>query len=609
MAQPDGDAAGRGLVEVAPGIAVLGVPAGVGGPAVELDEDLLALVGGICVLRAAADPASLLPGRGGQLVGALDVAEVAVLQDRLGPALDVVEHLEDQSAVTEPAAGIDGGAKACGRGRAGAHRVGEDANDLVLGGGQVDGQQGIVLRRQAGWAGRPDLRGESGDPVQPHARRRDDPTRGVDGHVHQRSGSAEEAHGGTRPAGEHRHPLALAGRERSGVVDVDPAMDRAEQPRTDPAAYVVRLGAALDELAVRDDSVLVREVGQEAAQGRVVHAWVLPASGLPSCRSTPWLWTTINAETCIHLVATGLRDDGAMTSRAPVATPLVGVPFWPAAAFVLVWSSGYVAGPAGVEVVSPFWVLVLRFAVAALMLYPLARLTRGALRISREDLVRVAASGLVMNGLLFGTMYAAFELGLQATLGALLHSLSPVLTAVLAGVLLGERLTRLQVVGFVVGVVGVVVVLGPDIDRAGGVAGLLLGVASLACLSLGTLGQRWIGTRTDPIWSATLQCAVCVPPLVVLAVLVEGAPSVTSGVDATVAVLWLAGVNSVLGLLLLGLLVRRGGAGASASVFFLMPPVTAVLAWVLLDERLTGLAVLGLALSTVGVAVATRRRA
>jgi hypothetical protein len=58
----------------------------------------------------AADPASLLPGRGGQMVGALDVAEVAVLQDRLGPALDVVEHLEDQSAVTEPAAGSDGGA-------------------------------------------------------------------------------------------------------------------------------------------------------------------------------------------------------------------------------------------------------------------------------------------------------------------------------------------------------------------------------------------------------------------------------------------------------------------------------------------------------------------
>ena len=103
--------------------------------------------------------------------------------------------------------------------------------------------------------------------------------------------------------------------------------------------------------------------------------------------------------------------------------------------------------------------------------------------------------------------------------------------------------------------------------------------------------------------------AFAVLALVVLALLVEGAPSVTSGVDATVAVLWLAGVNSVLGLLLLGLLVRRGGAGASASVFFLMPPVTAVLAWVLLDERLTGLAVLGLALSTVGVAVATRRRA
>ena len=68
-----------------------------------------------------------------------------------------------------------------------------------------------------------------------------------------------------------------------------------------------------------------------------------------------------------------------MTSRAPVAAPLVGVPFWPAAAFVLVWSSGYVAGPAGVDAVSPFWVLVLRFAVAALMLYPLAWLVAGVL--------------------------------------------------------------------------------------------------------------------------------------------------------------------------------------------------------------------------------------
>lgn len=188
-----------------------------------------------------------------------------------------------------------------------------------------------------------------------------------------------------------------------------------------------------------------------------------------------------------------------VTSRTvPAAVVPAQVPLLPAAAFVLVWSSGYIAGPAGVAAMAPFSVLVLRFAVAALLLYPLARWLRGPLVISRADLGRVAASGLAMNALLFGLMYVAFERGMSATLGALLHSLSPVLTAVLAGVFMGERLTRRQVLGFAAGVLGVVVVLGPDVDDAGGLVGLTLGLLSLLCLSLGTLGQRWIGVRADP---------------------------------------------------------------------------------------------------------------
>ncbi|MBF4162398.1 DMT family transporter [Nocardioides acrostichi] len=284
------------------------------------------------------------------------------------------------------------------------------------------------------------------------------------------------------------------------------------------------------------------------------------------------------------------------------------VPLLPAAAFVVVWSSGYIAGPAGVDAIDPFTVLTLRFVVAALMLWPVARVLRGPLRITREDLVRVTVSGLLFNALLFGLMYLAFERGLTATLGSLLHSLSPVLTAVLAGVFLHERLARWQVIGFAAGVGGVVLVLGPDVSEAGGVLAMLLGVASLLCLSLGTLGQRWISPHTDPIWSATLQCAVSVPPLAVLALTIEGVHGVHHPVQGTIAVLWLAGVNSVLGLLLIGTLVRRGGAGASASVFFLMPPVTAVMAFVCLGDTLGVRELVGLAVSVAGVAVATRAR-
>ncbi|QKE82967.1 DMT family transporter [Arthrobacter sp. NEB 688] len=307
-----------------------------------------------------------------------------------------------------------------------------------------------------------------------------------------------------------------------------------------------------------------------------------------------------------------------MPSTTTAAPARAGaLPLLPAAAFVVVWCSGYVAGPAAVQAVSPFWALLLRFVVAAAVTAALAWRLRGPLRIRRAVLGRIALVGLMMNGVVFALMYLAFDAGMGATLASLLHALSPVLTVVLARVVLGERLGRLQVLGFVLGVVGVLVVLGPDVDEAGGVLGVGLGLLSLVGLSVGTLGQRWFhlddGDPPDPLWSATVQFAVCVPPLALLAPLLEGVPSVTDPVAASVSVGWLALVNSVAGLLLLGLLVRRGGAGASSSLFFVCPPVTALMAWAAFGDTLTLREVLGIVVAVVGVGIATgvagRRRA
>ncbi|NHA67448.1 DMT family transporter [Phycicoccus flavus] len=291
--------------------------------------------------------------------------------------------------------------------------------------------------------------------------------------------------------------------------------------------------------------------------------------------------------------------------------PLGALPLVPAGAFVLVWCSGYIAGPASVRAVGPFTALATRFVLAALVTALLARVLRGPLRIRGAALVRVGLVGLMMNAVVFGLIYVAFDAGMGATLGSLLHALSPVLTALLAGVLLGERLTRLQVVGFVLGVVGVVVVLGPDVDQAGGLLGIGFGLASLVGLSLGTLGQRWYhdpsaaGPAPDPLWAAAVQFAVCVPPLAVLALTLEGVHPVADPVAGVVSVVWLALVNSIVGLLLLGMLVRRGGAGASASLFFVCPPVTALLAWLTFGTTLDLREWLGILVAVVGVAVAT----
>ena len=284
------------------------------------------------------------------------------------------------------------------------------------------------------------------------------------------------------------------------------------------------------------------------------------------------------------------------------------LPLAPAAAFVLVWSSGYISGPAAVHAAAPFSVLGWRFVVAAVLATGLAVAMRGPTRMDRQTLGRVALVGLVMNALQFGLMYVAFDLGLGATLASLFHALSPVLTALLAAGLLGERVSRLQVLGFVVGVAGVLLVLGADLGHAGGPVAVLIGCLSMLTLSLGTLGQRWIGAQPDLLWSAAVQFAVSAPPLLVLGWTTEGAWPVTDPRGAVVSVLFLAIVNSIVGMVLLSTLVLRGGSGAAASLFFLSPPVTAVLAWLVLDESLSPVQLVGLVVAVVGVGAATRTR-
>jgi drug/metabolite transporter (DMT)-like permease len=282
------------------------------------------------------------------------------------------------------------------------------------------------------------------------------------------------------------------------------------------------------------------------------------------------------------------------------------LPLLPAAGFVLVWSSGYIAGPYGVEAMSPLMLVAIRFVLAALLAYILARVLRGPLRVTRADAVRIGVSGFVLNGVQFAAMYLAFDAGLGATLASLMHSLSPVLTALLAAMFFGERLSALQVLGFVIGVAGVVLVLGPDVEEAGGTLGIVCGVISVLGLSIGTLGQRWIGHAPDPLWSGTIQFGAAAPPLLLLAFVVEGTGVVRDPAAAGIALIYLAVVNSILGMGLLGILVRAGGAGAAASVFFLMPPLTAVLAWLALGETLNAREITGLVITVVGVAAATR---
>ena len=274
---------------------------------------------------------------------------------------------------------------------------------------------------------------------------------------------------------------------------------------------------------------------------------------------------------------------------------------------MLVWCTGYIAGPIAVDALGPFSSLAFRFGIAALVAGALAWRRHGV-PAAWTGVGRHAVVGLLLNAVQFGLMYVAFDAGLPPTLAALFHSLSPVITVLLAGLLLRERVRPIQVAGFVVGVAGVGVVLGPEVDEAGGPAGVLLGSLAALALALGWLGQRWTGPELPAEWSATVQFAVSVPPTLALGLLLEGAPPVENPWPAVGSVLFLAVVNSVIGLLLIVAMVRTSGAAASSSVLFLSPPVTAVLAFLVFGDVLDLREGIGLVIAVIGVAAATRSR-
>ncbi len=275
---------------------------------------------------------------------------------------------------------------------------------------------------------------------------------------------------------------------------------------------------------------------------------------------------------------------------------------------MLVWCTGYIAGPLAVDLIGPWSSLAYRFAIAAVVAGALAWRRHG-FPTTWTGVGRHALVGVLLNAVQFGLMYVAFEAGLPPVLAALFHSLSPVLTVLLAGLLLAERVRPIQVAGFVIGVVGVVVVLGPEIDEAGGPVGVLLGSLAALALALGWLGQRWTGSELPAEWSATVQFAVSLPPTLALGLWLEGSTPVERVWPAVGTVLFLGIVNSVIGLLLIVALVRTSGAAASSSVLFLSPPVTAVLAFLVFGDVLDLREAVGLLIAVVGVAAATRSAA
>jgi drug/metabolite transporter (DMT)-like permease len=275
------------------------------------------------------------------------------------------------------------------------------------------------------------------------------------------------------------------------------------------------------------------------------------------------------------------------------------------ALFVLLWSTGFVGAKYGLPYAPPFTFLALRLAIAAALLALLAAALRSTGMASRGQYRRASVAGLLLHaGYLGGTFYGISR-GVPAGVAAVIVSLQPVLTAVLAARVLHERPTGRQWLGLALGLGGVALVVGPGVVGSSAplpVAGLVSCLVALASGTLGTVYQKRHGDGIPLVWGTAVQYAAATALLLAVAAATEDMT-----IDWTAhfvgALVWLVLVLSIGAVLLLLLLLRRGTAAGVSSLYYLVPPATAVEAYFLFGERVSGLSLVGIGVTALGVAL------
>ncbi|MER8517044.1 DMT family transporter [Mesorhizobium sp. M1060] len=280
------------------------------------------------------------------------------------------------------------------------------------------------------------------------------------------------------------------------------------------------------------------------------------------------------------------------------------------ASFVVLWATGFIGARYAMPWAEPFTFLAARFVIAALLLAGLM-LVLGSKRATRAEALHATVAGILMHGIYLGAVFWAIHRGMPAGLSALIVGLQPLITAVLAGRFLGEAILPRHWAGLAVGLVGVIIVLWPKLGALGGGVtpeALTASLVSVLGMGAGTIWQKRYASGGDLV-AATMWQYIGGGSLMILASLALETHTVIINGELIFAMAWLVLVLSIGAIFLLMVMIRDGEMSKVASLFYLVPAVTAVIAWVLFGEQLSLVQIVGMAIATLGVGLATARPA
>ena len=273
--------------------------------------------------------------------------------------------------------------------------------------------------------------------------------------------------------------------------------------------------------------------------------------------------------------------------------------------FVLLWSTGFIGAKYGLPHAEPLSFLLVRYLLVLSLMTLIALATRAPWPKDGRQWFHIGVAGLLVHAVYLGGVFVAISKGLPAGVTSLVVGIQPLLTAVGAGWLLNETVLKRQWAGLVLGFVGVAMVVSGKLGSGFGLAALWPALAALAGITAGTLYQKRFCPHFDWRTGAIAQFL----PTAVATGLVVGLSDnfrVDRVPDFVFALSWLVLVLSVGAISLLNWLIRHGSAVNLASLFYLVPPCTALIAWFLFDERLAGMALVGMALAVWGVYLARK---
>ena len=274
--------------------------------------------------------------------------------------------------------------------------------------------------------------------------------------------------------------------------------------------------------------------------------------------------------------------------------------------FIILWSSAFVTTKPIIDNSDPFTALAFRFFIVALGFFLFSIYTKKKILTNQKNIIQSLFSGVLFHGVYLGGVFYSISIGMPTGIAALIVTLQPILTNALAEKFLGEKVSFKQWLGIALGFLGAVLVLGFDIGVSLPVIGVIASFIALLAITTSTLWQKKISNNL-PLSVSNMYQAIggCLFHLIIIFIFIE--PYINFTPTFMIAMSHQIFLVSFGAFSILMFLIKNNSASKTVSIFFLIPPTTAIMAWLFLNEVLNNLDLIGFAVATLGVYIATRK--